>query len=138
MLQILEATNAIGLAPIPLRIIIGVLFAIHGYPKINVHRQQIAGALQGAGIPPKLTFIVGVLEFFGGIALIVGFLTPLVAGLFSLLMIGTTVLQRAKFRKGFAGGYELDLVLLAAAVSLVILGAGAVSIDQFLALGGVV
>jgi putative oxidoreductase len=115
-----------------LRLVLGGLFVVHGYPKVFTQRQQIQQAMAGTGVPPTVTGLVGFLEFFGGLALIVGFLTPIVAGLFAILMGSTTLLQRNKFHKSFAGGYELDVVLLAAAIVLIILGAGAISLDALI------
>ncbi|HYC27105.1 MAG TPA: DoxX family protein [Nitrososphaerales archaeon] len=125
-----NSLTAIGAASILLRLLLGGVFAIHGFPKLFTKRQAIQQAMSGAGIPASLTALVGVLEFFGGVSLILGFLTPLVAGFFAILMGGTTLLQRLKFRKPFAGGYELDLVLMVAAIALIVLGAGAVSLDS--------
>jgi putative oxidoreductase len=132
MADIATSLTALGATSLLLRVAVGGLFAVHGYPKVFSRRQQVQDAMKGAGVPPTVTGLVGILEFFGGLALVVGFLTPLVAGLFAILMGSTTLLQRLKFRKPFAGGYELDVVLLAAAVALIILGAGTISLDALL------
>ncbi|HZW85715.1 MAG TPA: DoxX family protein [Nitrososphaerales archaeon] len=126
------AITALGAASILLRLALGGLFVVHGYPKLFTNRNQIQQAMAGAGVPPTVTGLVGTLEFFGGIALIVGFLTPLVAGLFAVLMGSTTLLQRLKFHKSFAGGYELDVVLMVASIALIVLGAGAISLDALI------
>ncbi len=124
--------TAIGLTSLLLRLLLGGLFVVHGYPKVFTQRLQIQQAMAGAGVPPTLTSLTGFLEFFGGLALIFGFLTPLVAGLFALFMGSTTLLQKLKFHKSFSGGYELDVVLLVSSVVLIILGAGALSVDALL------
>jgi putative oxidoreductase len=126
--------SAVGIASILLRVLLGGIFAVHGYPKLFTRRRQVQQAMAGAGIPPNVTALAGILEFFGGLALIIGFLTPIVAGLFAIFMGSTTLLQRLKFHKSFAGGYELDVALLVAAVTLLILGAGTVSLDALLGL----
>ncbi len=126
------ALTAVGTASLLLRLTLGGLFMTHGYPKVFTKRMQVQQAMAGAGVPPSVTGLAGLLEFFGGLALILGFLTPLVAGLFAIFMGSTTLLQRLKFHKPFAGGYELDVVLLVASLALIILGAGAVSLDALL------
>ncbi|MBA2874744.1 DoxX family membrane protein [Thermaerobacillus caldiproteolyticus] len=64
---------------------------------------------------------VALLEVVGGIALIIGIGTRLVAVLFALLMVGAIV--KVKFAAGFLGngetaGWEFDLALLAISVYL--------------------
>lgn len=126
------ALTAVGATSLLLRLLLGGLFMTHGYPKIFTKRMQVQQAMAGAGVPPAATGLAAFLEFFGGLALILGFLTPLVAGFFAIFMGSTTLLQRVKFHKPFAGGYELDVVLLVVSVALIILGAGAISIDALL------
>jgi putative oxidoreductase len=124
--------TAVGTASLLLRIVLGGLFMAHGYPKVFTKRLQVQQAMAGAGVPPMATNLAGFLEFFGGLALILGFLTPLIAGFFAIFMGSTTLLQRQRFHKPFAGGYELDVVLLVASVALIMLGAGAISLDALL------
>ncbi len=129
-----EIIGGLGLvAALPLRIIVGAAFAVHGYPKL-ARRKETGAAMKGAGVPPALTFTVGLLEFFGGIALVLGFLTPVAAGLLALEMVGTTLMQRSKFHRPFVGGYELDLLFFASALTMLLIGAGPVSIDAMLGL----
>jgi putative oxidoreductase len=70
---------------------------------------------------------IGLLEVVGGIALLIGVLTRVASILFILEMIGSTII--AKLSKGFIGGYELDLLLLAVAVSILLTGPGRISIE---------
>ena len=63
----------------------------------------------------------------GGIVLIIGVLTRIASILFIIEMIGSTII--AKIGKGFVGGYELDLLLLSIAVSLLLTGPGRPSIE---------
>ncbi len=132
--MVFEIIGGLGVvAVLPLRIIVGAAFAVHGYPKL-ARRKETGAAMKGAGLPPGLTFAVGLLEFFGGLALLVGFLTPVAAGLLALEMVGTTVMVRTKFHKPFVGGYELDLIFFASALTLLLIGAGALSIDAWIGL----
>jgi putative oxidoreductase len=74
----------------------------------------------------------GVAEFFGGLALILGLLTPVISLLFVLWMISTTWFAKTKLHKKLQGGYEFDIILLAASLAIVILGSGIYSIDHLL------
>jgi putative oxidoreductase len=73
-----------------------------------------------------------VLELVGGAALIVGLLVRPLALLFAIQMVVSS--WTVKLALGIAPqggtGIELDLALLAAAVALVILGPGRLSVDE--------
>lgn len=123
------------LASLVLRLVVGLLFVYHGWPKVKNPKQTAAwvrstGWTWAAGFAYAFTF----LEFFGGIALIVGFLTQITAALFVLQMIATTIFSRVKLKKKLAGGWETDLLFLAGALALLLLGAGAWSLDALLGL----
>ncbi len=83
-------------------------------------------------MPPAATAAAALTEFVGGIALIIGFLTPLAALLIALEMVGTTLLSKFRMHKNFLLGYELDITYLAGALTLLLLGAGPLSIDAVL------
>src|SRR6058998_2930565 len=72
------------------------------------------------------------LEFFGSLALIIGFLTEIVAVLFVLEMTATTIFSKTKLKKKFVLGYELDVAYAAFALVLAFLGPGAWSLDHLL------
>jgi putative oxidoreductase len=113
--------------PLPLRILAGISFIIHGLPKLS----NIAGTehffANMVGLPAPMALPVGLLEVIGGIALLVGILTRLASIMFIIEMIGSTI--TAKLSKGFVGGYELDLLLMAISISLLLTGAGRISIE---------
>ncbi len=73
------------------RVALGALFLAHGWPKIKDVRKPI-GFVKGTGWPGGAAFalLFTLLEFFGGIALIIGFLAQIVAVLFVLEMTATT------------------------------------------------
>jgi putative oxidoreductase len=85
------------------------------------------GFFASVGLPAELAVSIGLLEVIGGIALIVGVLTRITAGLFIIEMIGAIL--NVKLSKGFVGGYELDLLLIAISVSIILTGPGKVSIE---------
>ena len=116
-----------------LRIIVGVAFVFHGYPKIiGPGRQQTQGWLKSMGFPAVLGPLAGLLEFVGGIFLWIGFLTPIVGILLVTEMIGTTILSKTKLGKKYVLGYELDLAYLGAALLSAMVGAGPISLDAIL------
>src|SRR3954447_817379 len=113
--------------PLPIRILAGISFIIHGLPKLS----NIAGTehffANMVGLPALMALPVGLLEVIGGIALLVGILTRLASIMFIIEMIGSTI--TAKLSKGFVGGYEVDLLLLAISISLLLTGPGRISIE---------
>lgn len=116
-------------APFLLRVVLGLVFVVHGYPKLFTGFSQTAGWFDSVGIKPGKfwAFVVGAVEFFGGIALIFGFATQIAALLIAINML--VAIWKVKFRGGFVNGYEFDLLLLAVALSLALTGAGAFAID---------
>jgi putative oxidoreductase len=126
----------IDLAALVGRLALGAIFLAHGWPKIKDVKQPIA-FVTGTGWPGGTFFAVlfTLLEFFGGLALMLGLLTQVVAVLFVLEMIATTIFSKTKLKKKFILGYELDLAYAAFALVLAFLGPGAYSIDRILGLG---
>jgi putative oxidoreductase len=115
-----------------LRLAIGSLYVYHGYPKLGTARKGTAEWLKSIGFPGWLAALAGVVEFFGGIALILGILTSIVAALSALWMVATTWLSMAKIKKKYAGGYELDVTLLLVSLALAGVGGGNFSVDHLL------
>jgi len=116
-------------APLILRLVLGIIFIVHGYPKLFKDFAGTVGWFDSVGIKPAKfwVLIVGITEFFGGIALIIGFATQLAAALIAINMVGAIVLVKRKM--GFVNGYEFDLALLAMALALVFSGSGFYAID---------
>ena len=90
--------------------------------------------MKSMGLPGGFILFAAIVEFFGGVALLLGILTPVIALLSALWMLSTTWLSKFKAMKKFAGGYEIDVVLLVASLALALLGAGAISLDHLLGL----
>ncbi|MDI3339596.1 MAG: DoxX family protein [Sphaerobacter sp.] len=122
-----------ALAPLPLRIILGIIMIAHGHQKVfGEARQGFEGAVESLGVPePGLVArLVSFLEFVGGLALIAGFLTRPIALLFSGQFL--FIVFRMKWSKGLVPGYEYDLALLGSFLTLAMLGGGAGSLDEVL------
>jgi putative oxidoreductase len=119
-----------------LRIVVGVIFCVHGGQKIFVFGfAGVAAAFGKMGIfmPGVMGPFIACVEFGGGIALVVGLLSRLAALGLACDMIGAIVLVHAK--NGFFNpmGYEFPLTLVAASLAILIGGGGAFSIDASMA-----
>lgn len=127
--------SSVDLPSLILRLAVGTVFIIHGYPKLTAAQRKQGGAwMKSVGMPAAMIPFGGFVEFVGGLALILGLLTPIVAALSALWMLSTTWFAISKLKKKFAGGYELDILLLLAALALALLGSGVYSIDHLLGL----
>ncbi len=115
-----------------LRVVVGLILLSHGVPKIK----NIRGTAEWIGkmFKPGIFWavLVSVFEVFGGISLIVGFLTQVVAAFVVVQFI--VIILRVNGKKGLVGGYELDLIILASVLALLVLGGGAMSVDHVLGL----
>lgn len=115
-----------------LRLVGGTAFILHGWPKI-----QKPMSWMGDGAHPVLQLASALAEFGGGIALIVGFLTPLVT--FALAVNMAAALLIVHFPKGqpfvgvgAEGSFELPLVYLVVMIALFAIGPGRYSLDALL------
>ncbi|HEY1157431.1 MAG TPA: DoxX family protein [Arthrobacter sp.] len=119
-----------------LRLILGFLFAAHGWQKFNewtIAGTQASFAKMGVPAADVMAPAIAALELAGGIALILGILTRVVAGLLVLDMLGALFLVHAPAGIFAAnGGYELVLLLAAASFALALTGAGRFSVDRAL------
>lgn len=116
-----------------LRVIVGFLFAAHGWQKFNqftIAGTQAAFSKMGVPAAEAAAPIVATLELVGGIALILGVLARVFAVLLALNMLGALFLVHAPAGV-FAetGGFELVLLLAAAALAVALTGAGRLSVD---------
>lgn len=117
------------------RAVMGIAFILHGWPKIQ-NPMGWMDAMGMANVPAFLQALAALAEFGGGIALLLGLLTPLAALGLVCQMVGALLLVH--FPKGdpfVAAGqssYELPLVYLALAVLLIAVGPGRYSLDYWL------
>jgi putative oxidoreductase len=114
---------------VPLRLVVGLVFMVHGAQKLFVFGLGgAAGFMAKVGIPlPFLAaVVVTAVELLGGLALILGLGTRLAAALLAFDMLVAILV--VKLSAGFVGGYEFELTLLGASLSLALLGAGPVSL----------
>lgn len=118
------------------RVVMGVAFILHGWPKIQ-NPMGWMNAMGGEGVPSFLQALAALAEFGGGIALLLGLLTPLAALGIVCQMLGALFMVHFPMGHPFVaatGGpsYELPLVYLALAILLLVLGPGRWSFDALL------
>ena len=136
------------LAPIPLRLMLGFGFLYHGFPKLFSAQGHdgFVGMLQGMGVPaPELAaWLVGIVEFGGGLALVVGAFVTIVSALLIVNMLVAAFMVHWPAGFNFMNmtgmtesgpqfgmpGYEVPLLYAAALLALVLGGAGAWSVDR--------
>lgn len=120
-------------SPLVLRVALGAIFVYHGYDKVFVKGVPWVVDLLGRLGFPAPTFFAYVLsygELIAGALLIVGLLTHWAAKFAGIVAV--VAFFAVHLRNGFAvseGGYEFVLLILAAAVSVLITGAGKYSLD---------
>lgn len=119
-----------------LRLAIGAIFIVHGWPKVTGAR-GMAAAMGGGQAKPVMVGVFtlqGIVEIGGGILMILGVLTQLVAVAFAIIMIGAIVLKNIQWKTGFMAqqttGWEFDLVLLAGNILLFLTGPGEIAIQS--------
>lgn len=115
-----------------LRVALGVAFVVHGYPKLGSRREDIIDFMRTKGIPGPVTVITGYFEFFGGLLMIIGLGVQVIGLLMALESIMTVFVSARLLGKKYAQGYEADIAYFAMALTVFLLGAGALSIDRFL------
>src|SRR2546428_5907669 len=89
-----------------LRVALGATFIIHGYPKLFPSGPAgFAGFLQNLGFPAPALFawIVSIVEFGGGIAMISGLLVRYVGVLMTIEMLVTSTKVKMAHGVGFVG-----------------------------------
>ncbi len=145
MLRKLFATDD-NTATAILRVVLGVVFFAHG-------AQKLLGWFGGFGfsgtmgyftaqmhVPAPLAVLAIAAEFFGGLGLILGFLTRIAAlGIATNMVVAiATVHSEFGFFMNWAGtqkgeGFEYHLLVLSMTAFLMIRGAGAFSVDRAIA-----
>jgi putative oxidoreductase len=134
--------------PLPLRLIIGFGFMAHGWAKLSRGPSGFAILLAqiGAPLPEATAWVSTFMELLGGLAIFVGAFVEVVS--VPLIVMMLVAMFTVHLRYGFSSvntigltedgpqfgppGYEVNLLYIAGLVSLILGGAGALSVDRFL------
>jgi putative oxidoreductase len=120
--------------PLVMRLIVGYVFMLTGWGKLNNLPQMIQNFTEwGIPFPKILTPFVSGVEFFGGILLILGLFTRIPAAMLAVVML--VAIKSAKWENVDSLetllGFE-EMTYFAAFLWLAIAGPGAVSLDRLL------
>lgn len=134
--RILSTSNTY--ADLLLRLPLGLIFAAHGAQKLFgwFGGYGLSGTGQwmaSIGLSPGMLMaaLAGSAEFFGGLALIIGFALRPAAAILAFTMVVAIVsvhIENGLFMRD--GGYEFGLSLLAASLYLAVVGGGKLSLDR--------
>ncbi|AJM92224.1 DoxX family protein [Nitrosopumilus piranensis] len=105
---------------------IGAIFLVHSLKKFDPSWQEW---LSSIGMPPEMQLPIALAEFIGGILLIAGVLTRITGAVFAIILLGA--IFHIRWESGFfvsQGGWEWDLVMLAAVLAIIAAGPGRISI----------
>jgi len=108
-----------------LRSALGVIFIVHGIGKFN---PGFLNFLTSLGIPVEMQIPIALAELVPGILLVFGVLSRFSAALISIIMLGAIFLVKGAQSLTGDKGVEIDLILLASALVIMIVGPGRISI----------
>ncbi len=125
-------------ASLPLRLSLGIIFIAHGAQKAfgwfgGNGISGFAGMLTNLGFRPPLFWacLTACTELIGGLLLILGLFTRMACALlFVVMLVAVTAIH---FPNGFFasnGGFEFNFLIMAALVSLAIMGTGKFSLNR--------
>lgn len=117
-----------------LRVGVGAILAVHGLQKANDFASW-TGMVEQLGIPaPTLFAALGMIaELGGGIALVLGLLTPIAAAmLLTNMLVAVFVVHWDNGLMAADGGYEYALTLALVSLFFLVRGPGPYSIDRAL------
>jgi uncharacterized membrane protein YphA (DoxX/SURF4 family) len=130
----LNSLQPLGL--LVLRLVLGLIFFSHGYPKLAYSVAGMQGFFVQHGLPGYFVYISGVLEVFGAILLVLGLFTRAAALLLAIEM-GVAIWKVHSTGSYLAvHNYEFPLAMLAGSFALATVGAGLLSLDHLLFEGG--
>ena len=110
-----------------LRAAVGVIFIVHGSGKFN---PGFLGFMEMLGLPPEMQIPIALAETVPGILLLIGVFTRLSASLLSIVMLGAIFYVKQAGSLTGERGFELDLILLAACLVVMVAGPGRISISH--------
>jgi putative oxidoreductase len=137
-----------GWGLLPLRLLVGFGFAAHGYAKLSRGPDRFAIILSAIGVPHPhfMSWATALIEFCGGLSVIAGAFVTLLSIPLAAVML--TAMISVHLRYGFSSvrlqsvsaagaqfgpiGYELNLLYIAALVTLALSEPSKLSLDHYL------
>lgn len=111
-----------------LRFAVAIIFLIHGLPKIKKAKAMAVGM----GMPSGAVFLLGLVEFLSALGLLVGLYVQVSALLLAIVMAGAIFFKISKWHIPFLAmnttGWELDWILLASNLAILLTGGGSYSL----------
>ena len=136
-------------APLPLRLVIGYGFLVHGWAKLSRGPEGFARLLEqiGAPLPEATAWVSTFVEILGGLAILAGVFVAVVS--IPLIVMMLVAMFTVHLRYGFSAintigltadgpqfgppGIEVNLLYIACLLALILGGGGIFSIDRLLA-----
>ena len=117
------------IAMMGVRATLGVVFIVHGYGKFS---PGFANFMESFGAPAAMQIPLALGELVPGVLLLVGVLTRISSGLLAIYMLGAIFLIKGAqvFSSREGPSTEFDIILLAAALLVVVMGPGRISISH--------
>lgn len=127
-----DVGSAASLGLLVLRVAAGLGLAMHGFSKVQNMTSWMG---PDSWAPPFLQALAALAEFGGGLALALGLFTPLAC--LGIMCVMATAIFAVHVPQGHPfvgkkGSYELPLLYLTTAFSLMLTGPGAFSIDRLI------
>ncbi len=110
-----------------LRVVLGVIFVAHGYPKVFGGIQHHVHMVQGLGLPGWLAYLSAGAELFGGLMVLLGAATRI--GALLILADMVVAIWKVHLHQGLRGGLEFPLSVAAIAFALIFFGGGPISVE---------
>ena len=126
----LSTSRLHDVAHMGMRATVGVIFIVHGFGKFG--NPGFGGWISSMGIPAEMQIPIALAEFVPGILLLIGVLTRISGAILSIVMLGAIFLVKGASSLTGDGGYELDLILLAVNLVIIVSGPGKVSISHLI------
>jgi len=110
-----------------IRAAIAVIFIVNASGKFN---PGFAEWLVSIGVPAEMQIPIALAELVSGTLLLVGVLSRISASLLSIILLGAIFYVKKASNLTGEGGYQIDLILLAACLAMIAIGPGRISVSH--------